>query len=116
MSRGITGALEREIRSQLSKRVHGEPGTMIFISLGTPSLEREATNYLQDVGALEDLGTGSYRVTAYGREYWEKIAAPRWYWYWFRRNWFAACVAGATIFVSLVAAVANFVNLVVRNL
>ena len=109
MSRGITGELEREIRSQLSKMVHGEPGTMIFISLGTPSLEREATNYLHDIGAFENLGHGNYRVTAYGREYWEKLTAPRWYW--FRRNWFAASVAAATILVSVVAAVANIVNL-----
>ncbi len=82
---------------------------MIFISLGTPSLEREATNYLHDIGAFENLGHGNYRVTAYGREYWEKLTAPRWYW--FRRNWFAASVAAATILVSVVAAVANIVNL-----
>ena len=83
---------------------------MIYTNLATPHLELDAINYLRDIGALEDLGTGTYPVTAYGREHWGKLTAPRWYW--FRRNWFPASVAGATILVSLVAAIANIVNLV----
>ena len=51
------------------------------------------------------------RVTALGRDYWEKLTAPRWYW--FRRNWFPASVATGTVLFSLVGAAANIVNLVV---
>ena len=84
---------------------------MIGTHMNMDRLEREAINYLHDIGALEELASGStYRVSAYGREYWEKLTAPRWYW--FSRNWFPASVAGATILASLVAAAASIVNLV----
>ena len=101
--------LEREIRSKLDSLVNGKAGTRAFTHLNIDPTERDAIDYLHDVGALDHLGTGSFRVTAYGREYWEKLTAPRWYW--FRLNWFLASVAGATILVSVVAAVANIVNL-----
>ena len=52
-----------------------------------------------------------YRLTAYGREYWDQLNAPRRYW--FRRNWFAASVAGATIVAASASAGANIANLVV---
>ena len=35
-------------------------------------LRRDATNYLDDIGAFEDVGTGTYQVAAFGREYWER--------------------------------------------
>ena len=111
MARGLSKDLEAEIHSQLGTLISAKPGTYIGIFLGTPMLEREATFYLRDLGAFEELSSrGTYRLTAYGREYWEKLTAPRWYW--FRRNWFAASVAGATILVSVVAAAANIVNFV----
>ena len=70
-----------EIRSQLRVLVFGGPGSMIYTNLATPHLELDAINYLRDIGALEDLGTGTYPVTAYGREHWGKLTAPRWYWF-----------------------------------
>ena len=110
MARGLSKKLENEIRSQLSTLVNAEPGTYIGITLGTPLLQREATFYLRDLGAFEELASGgTYRLTANGREYWEKITSPRWYW--FRRNWFPASVAAGTILFSSVAAAANIVNL-----
>ena len=91
MARGISKELEDMIRSKLSDLVNGEPGSMFHTHLNIDLLEREAVEYLEDVGAYQRVGTGSFRVTAQGREYWEKLNAPRWYW--FRRNWFAASVA-----------------------
>ena len=46
------------------------------------------------------------RLTAYGREYYEKLTtfAP---WYWFKRNWFPAIVAAATIATSVGGIVVN---------
>ena len=84
---------------------------MIRTHLNMDYLERDAINLLHDLGAIEDLGSGSFRVAAYGRDYWEKLTAPRWHWY--RRNWFPALVAGATILFSSVAAAANIINLIV---
>ena len=111
MPRGVSKELESEIRNLLTELVNGEPGAFIAPSMGTGPLKIDAMHYLKDIGAFEREGSGSYRVTAFGREYWEKLNAPRWYW--FRRNWFPASVAGATIVAASVSAAANIVNLVV---
>lgn len=99
------------VRSKLSDLVNGEPGSMEFTHLNIDPLEREAIKYLEDIGAFENLGTGSFRVTARGRAYWEQLEAPRRYWY--RQNWFPASVAGATILAASASAAANIVNLVI---
>ncbi len=111
MARGISKELENEIRGQLTQLVNAEPGRFLITGQGADSLELDAMHYLEDIGAFERRGSGSYRMTAYGREYWEKLNAPRWYW--FRQNWFAASVAGATILAASVSAAANIVNLIV---
>ena len=111
MAKGISNELENMIRSELSDLVHGGLGSMAITHLNTDPLERDAIEYLVDIGAFENVGTGSFRLTAYGRDYWEKLNAPRWYW--FRRNWFAASVAGATIVAASVSAAANIANLIV---
>ena len=111
MSRGLSRELENEIRRQLEQLVNAEPGGFITRGLRSDPLQLEAMRYLEDIGAFEKVGSGSYRVTAQGRDHWEKLTAPRWHW--FRRNWFPALVAGATILFSSVAAVANIVNLIV---
>ncbi len=78
MSRRLPKELEKEICSKLNDLVNGKPGFMIGTHLNMEPLEREAINYLHDIGAFEGLGSGgTYRVTAYGRKYWEKLTAPR---------------------------------------
>ena len=110
MSRGVPKELEGEIRKILGQLINAEPGSFITTTMGTDSLEFDAIRYLEDIGAFERGGSGSYRVTAYGRDYWEQRTAPRWYW--FRQNWFPASVAAGTILFSAAAAAANIVNLV----
>ena len=109
MSKGVPKELEDMIRSKLSDLVNGEPGSMEFLHLNIDPLERAAIEYLEDIRAFENVGTGSFRVTARGRAYWEQLEAPRRYWY--RQNWFPALVAGATIVAASVSAAANIVNL-----
>ena len=110
MARGLSKELEDMVSSKLGDLVNGRPGMMIHTHLNMDLLEREAINYLEDIGAFEHIGTGSFRVTALGREYWEKLNAPRWHW--FRQNWFPASVAGGTILFSAASAAANILNLV----
>ena len=110
MARGKPKDLQNEVRKLLTQLVNAEPGGFLTASFGTDSLELDAMHYLEDIGAFKREGSGSYRITAYGRDYWEKLNAPRWFW--FRQNWFAASVAGATIVAASVSAAANIVNLV----
>ena len=111
MTRGVSKELEKEIHRNLKESVNATPGSFIITPMGTDRLTIDAVRYLADIGAFEQTGTGIFRITAYGREYWEKLNSPRWYW--FRQNWFAASVAGATIVAASVSAAANIVNLVI---
>ena len=111
MARGTPKDLQNEVRKLLTQLVNAEPGGFLITMQGTDSLEIDAMRFLEDIGAFERVGSGSYRITAYGRDYWEKLNAPRWYW--FRQNWFAASVAGATIVAASVSAAANIVNLII---
>ena len=111
MTRGVPKELENEIRKQLEQLVNAEPSGFITPHSRTDRLAYEAMRYLEDIGAFEKVGSGSYRVTAQGRDHWERLNAPRWYW--FRRNWFPASVAGATIVAASVSAAANIANLVI---
>ena len=111
VSKGVPKELEDMVRSKLSDLVNGEPGSMEFIHSNIDSLEREAIEYLEDIGAFKNVGTASFRVTARGRAYWEQLEAPRRYWY--RQNWFPALVAGATIVAASASAAANIVNLAI---
>ena len=109
MKKGVSKELRDEIQYVLSALLNAEPATSVAIVLKTPNLERDAINYLRDIRALEDTGTGSYRLTAYGREYWERITTCR-LWYWFKRNAFAATVAFATIATSVSGIVFNVLD------
>ena len=99
MDKGVPKELRREIRSVLAELVNGEPGGIIPMRLNMDSLRRDAINYLDDIGAFENVGTSGYRVTAFGREYWDKLNTwdP---WYWFTHNVFPTTVAFATIATS----------------
>ena len=69
------------------------------LNLGTPGIDIAATLFLADLGYLMPSPTGGgYRITAQGREYWERINTwtP---WYWYKTNWFPATVALATLLV-----------------
>ena len=97
-----------------TKLANAEPGALHRTS--TCRTDRSLAYSMQctiwkTLGLLRREGSGSYRVTAQGRDHWERLNAPRWYW--FRRNWFPASVAGATIVAASVSAAANIVNLVI---
>ena len=121
MSRGVSKELNVEIRRVLEEAVESKPGSKAIVrqlyevigndSLGNDPLRNLAIEYLIDRKVFEPrpitpgLQGETIRVTAYGREYWEKISTPTPV-YWFKQNWLPAIVALATI----VAALANFVS------
>ncbi len=109
MVKGVSKEFEREIRKTLELFIEGNPGYRFHASGNEPGLTKDALAYLADTNVLKG-AMGEFRLTAEGRDYWEKLNAPRWYW--FRRNWFAASVAGATILAASVSAAANIANLV----
>ncbi len=116
MSEAMPGWLQVHIKAVLHEVLTILPGTERYrIPMdGTP--DSEAVKYLLDIGALEIeeipvLHIHSLRATAYGREFYERLTAPRRYWY--RHNWFPAWVAGATVLAASVAAAANIVNLII---
>ena len=77
MVKGVSKELEREIRRVLEESVNEKPGRFRSIRQGIDQLEYEAIHYLADVGAFEQTGSGSFRLTAYGRDYWDQLNAPR---------------------------------------
>ena len=111
MVKGVSKELDEKVREVLEQSITASPGSFTILSLATDRLEFDAILYLSDIGVFEASSSGNFRLTAYGREYWDKLNAPRWHW--FRRNWFAASVAGATIVAASVSAGANIANLVV---
>ena len=107
MTRGVSKELESEIYKILEKSVNAKLGSIVMVPLDGDRSEYAAAHYLADIGAFEQRGTGSFRLTAYGRDYWEKLNAPRWYW--FRRNWFPATVAAIASVSSIGGIVVNVV-------
>ena len=103
MSKGISEDLTIEIRRVLEERVNGGPDISVDPAFGR--LTPDAIDYLEDIGALYNQGS-TYRITAFGRQYWERISTPVPI-YWFKNNWFAAIVAAATVAASVSGAVAN---------
>ena len=97
--------LKQEIRRLLEEQINGEPGTVVFLSLATPPITHDAASFLGDLGVLERQ-EHIWRLTAYGREYWERINTPAPL-YWFKQNAFAATVAFATIATSISGIVFN---------
>ena len=112
MAKGVSKELKKEIRSVLDEALNLPPNRPILLLNNTPDIKSDAINFLADLDVLRDeTQGGNYRLTARGRDYWDELIAPRWYW--FRRNWFPASVAGATIVAASVSAAANIVNLVI---
>ena len=112
MSKAMPKDLKEEIQRVLDECLYNGPAHQFRLRFDAPPLRKAAVYFLSDIGALEhvDGERDIYRLAAAGREYWEKLRAPRWYW--FRQNWFAASVAGATIVAASVSAAANIVNMV----
>ena len=109
MAKGVPKEPRVAYRKLLGDLVNAEPGTLIAATFGTDSLEHDAMRYLRDIGAFENVGSGTFRLTAYGREYWDQITTfPPWHW--FKQNWFPAIVAFMTILASVTGAIANFVS------
>ena len=77
MVKGVSKEMESEVRSVLSELVNGRPGVRMIIHANMDMLRRDAIRYLADNRALDNSGSGSYRLTAYGREYWDQLNAPR---------------------------------------
>ena len=107
MPKSITKELTNEIRRVLEEQINGGPGTYVILKFGTDSIKIDAVNFLADLGVLHKEGSSSYRLTATGREYWDKINTPRPI-YWFKQNRLPALVAAATIAASITGAVAIF--------
>ena len=80
---------------------------ILTMTMATPTIEREAADYLVSRGSLRESGQHSYIITAAGRDYLEELSTwgP---WYWFKNNWFPATVALATILVGASTAVVQF--------
>ena len=102
MAKAMPNQLKQEIRKVLRQLVTPQSGTEQLTRHFNEQVTNEAIEYLMDLGALMILFPDSdyVRVTAYGREYYEKLTtfAP---WHWFKQNWFAAMVAAATIAASV---------------
>ncbi len=107
MLKAMPQELKEEIRDVLKELLDGGAGKLVHNKHDTPRLRSDAINHLADKRAivvLEHNHTG-HRLTAQGRDYWEKLTAPRWYW--FRHNWFPGIVAAATIAASIGGIVFN---------
>ena len=112
MSNEMSKELKGEILTVLKEAVSGGSGHRIKVSKGEMSRRGDAVRYLEDIRAfVQERDETEMRVTAYGRDYYEKLTAPRWYW--FRQNWFAATVAVATILFSAVVAGTSIANIVI---
>ena len=110
MGRAVSKEMREEIHRILGESVNGPPGENIYLRGGDGGLRYSVVCYLEDIGAFHKLQEGVFRVTAQGREHWEKMNAPRKYW--LRQNWFPASVATGTILFSAVATTANVINMV----
>ena len=108
MPKAISRELQQEIRRLLEEQINGKAGTVVILAFGDRPITFDAVYYLGDLGVLERQGH-HWRLTAYGREYWDRINTPA-PWYWFKQNWFPAIVAAATIAASVGGIVANVLN------
>ena len=107
MAKGVSKELRTEIRKLLGDLINApEPDSFITSTEGSGSLEVEAMRYLRNKGAFESAGSSGFRITSYGREYWEELTTfPPWYW--FKKDFFPATVAFATIATSVSGIVFN---------
>ena len=106
MAKAMSEELRGEIRRILKEQIDGEPGCRVFLDFSSQEITHDAVGYFKDKGVLEVERAGAYRLTAYGREYWDRINTPMPI-YWFKQNWFGASVALATIAASIGGIIVN---------
>ena len=116
MAKGKSKKLNEAIRAVLEEEIIREPDAPAKTRHSNDPLTNRANAYLIDLGVFEEivfqgdeLILSTIRITAYGREYYEKETtfAP---WYWFKRNAFATTVATATIATSVSGIVFNVLD------
>ena len=107
--------LRNEIRSVLEHFIEWNREAVPITLPSVDPLRVEAVRYLVDIGALEpqtllsNLAPQYFRVTASGREYWEKLTTfPPWYW--FKKNWFPASIAAITFLASVGGIIATILT------
>ena len=105
MAKGVPKELRVAHRKHLRDLVYAKPGTFIATSISTKPLDYDALQFLTDIGAFERTRTSSYRLTAYGREYWEQLMAPRRYF--LQKNWFRIAGLAVPLILGLTAIIAN---------
>ena len=93
--------LRQEMHRILGELVEGEPGQRVFLTLGSEPVAVQAIECLYEAGCLSGPGPTSPMITLKGYDYYERIKAPRLYW--FRNNWFPVGVLVATSAVTLIA-------------
>ena len=108
VSKTMPKELNQEIRNTLETLIKGKPGTRILLTAGRSAEERDAIVYLTDIRALVNEGH-SVRVSAYGREYLERLNTPAAL-YWFNRNWFPAVVAASVFLASVGGIIATILT------
>ena len=116
MLKGISRELRQEIRRVLGEEINRSPeSNPLGRGLLQEPLTKQAIEYLIDVGAFEPhrlpqaLSVEVIRVTAIGREYWDRINTPAPI-YWFRQNKDKLIWSALTAVISIaVAAILDFV-------
>ena len=104
--------LRDEINRILKLFAEWKPESSREVYLGDHDLAEQAMQFLQDFDLMEFRETGvvtNVRLTAQGHAYWEEINtfAP---WYWFKKNFFPATVAFATLAVSISSIAFNIID------
>ena len=100
-SKEMQSDLRQEMHRILGELVEGEPGQRVFLTLGSEPVAVQAIECLYKAGCLSGPGPTSPMITLKGYDYYERIKAPRLYW--FRNNWFPVGVLVATSAVTLIA-------------
>ena len=92
--------LRKEILRILGKLADPqEEQFVLYVVVGDPAITREAIGLLRSLGALSEVGTGAYRITIPGYDYYEKLNAPRRHW--LSNNWFPVSVLVLSSVVTL---------------
>ena len=75
-------------------------GKPLVLTMGIPALRHDASNLLKGVGALSEDGSGIFRISIRGYEYYQELKAPRGYW--IKKNWFPVAVLVLSSVVTVV--------------
>ena len=104
VAKAMTKELKKAIRDALENVINQKPEDPPIFRGRQRGLVLEAVDYLRYKGAL-DPTTNRLRLTAYGREYWEQLTAPRRYF--LQKNWFRIAGLAVPLILGLTAIIAN---------